>query len=346
MFYRRRTKRILLGFLFLSALLAFIIVGSLRWQSAQKEKKRYEEEQASLQVAPPNRHTAQPGSKTQRRSYAAILRPWIEAEVPAEVAGRVVEVLVEPGETVEEGQILVRLDDRLARIAVELAQARLEEQQRLFAEASRLVKSRAISETQFQAVAAEVRVATALLAEVHERLDRHSIRAPFAGVINSRLVDQGDAVNLNEPVVQLLDLTRLRVEFHVSEQDIASFPQGRNLSLFLSYRPEEIFSPKVDFASRSADPATRLFRVEAILPNDNLQLPGGLQGIVEAELTRFENVVLVPSMAVRFFGREARVVKEQPDGSTQMVEVTVGPEIDGFYPILRGVEPGEVLLIQ
>jgi membrane fusion protein (multidrug efflux system) len=344
--YTRRTKRLILGFATLLLVLGFIIIGSMRWQDAQKAKKRYEEERSNLQVAPPNRHVVRKGESAQLRRYTAVLRPWIEAEVPAEVAGRVLEVLVEPGDQVEAGQVIARLEDQLARIAVDLAQARLDEQQRLLAEANRLVKSRAISETQFQSVAAEVRVATALLAEAKERLKRHTIRAPFAGVINARLVDVGDSINQYEPAAELLDLTRLRVEFFVSERDISAFPRGRQLALFLPYLPQEEFAPKVDFTSRAADPGTRLFRVEATLPNTDLRLPGGLQGIIEAEVARFTDAVLVPTMAVRFRGRQAEVLRETSSGRRETVPVEVGPEIEGFYPVLRGLEAGDVLLIE
>lgn len=346
MFYSRRTKRILIGFLFLFVLLGVTVIGSFRWQSAQREKKRYEEEKAGLQATPPNRHVAELGNRAQVRQYAAVLRPWAEAEAPAEVPGRVIEVLIEPGDEVKEGQILARLEDRLARIAVELAQARLEEQQRLLAEASRLVKSRAISETQYQSVAAETRVSVALLAEARERLEKHTIRAPFAGIVNSRLVDVGDPVHQNEPVAQIIDLTQLRVEFYVSENDVAAFPRGRELSLFLPYLPGEIFTAKVDFASRSADPVTRLFRVEGILPNPGEQLPGGLQGVVEAELRHYESTVLIPTMAVRFLGRQAFVVREIAEGRSEPQEVRVGSEIDGFYPVLEGLQPGDVILVE
>ncbi len=344
--YSRSAKRLILGFSALLVVLSFIIVGSMRWQEAQREKKRYQEEQAGLQAAPPKRHLVTQGDRVHRRQYSAVLRPWIEAEVPAQAAGLVVEVLVEPGDHVESGQVVARVDDRLAQLVVESALARYEEKQRLLAEANRLVKTRAISETQFQSAAAEARLAAALLAEAREQLDRHTVRAPFSGVVNARLVDVGDPVNQNQPAVQLLDLSKLRVEFFVSERDIQAFPRGRSLVLFLPSQPGEVFTPEVQFTSRAADPQTRLFRVEATLPNPEQRLPGGLQGVVEAEVAVFQDTILVPAMAVRFRGRQAEVLRETAAGDRETVAVEVGPEIEGFYPVLRGLQPGDVLLIQ
>lgn len=344
--FSRRKKRVILGFLALLFVVFFVIIGSFRFAESIREKQRYEEERAALVPPPPNFVVVENKSMPRIRRYAAQLRPWAQAGVAAEASGRVVETLVEAGDFVEEGTPLVRLDDRLASIAVDQARAQYEESVRLLEEASRLLETRAISRSAFETQSAAVSLDHANLEEARERLSRHEVRAPFSGFVDERLVDKGDAVNLNQPVVRLVDLEKLRVEFFVGERELESFEKGTRLELRLTARPGEVFYPAVDFQARSADPSTRLFRIEAVFENTEKPLPGGLQGVVEAAIEQYQNFPFVPAAAVRFEGRRSRVWKMDTDtGEGSVVEIRVGPEIDGFYPVLEGLRSGDTLLI-
>jgi membrane fusion protein (multidrug efflux system) len=340
MHYSRRRKRVILGFLTLLIVSAFIIIASARFSSNTRDQERYKQERAAMKPPMPNVVVIESATRPQVRRYAAQLRPWMEANVPSEVSGRVTEVLVEGGTPVEAGQPLVKLDDRLATIAVDRARANHEESQRLLEEAKRLIQTRAISNTQYAAQAAQERITKAALDESLELLARHTIRSPFDGVVNGRFVDVGDAVNSNQPVAEVVDLSRLRVELFVSEHDLMAFPVDRKLELLVPAIPTAVFAPRVNFVSKSADPETRLFRVEAILENTD-DLPGGLQGVVSNEVEVFKGLPMVPAMAVRFVGRESLVWKEDENGNAAQTGIIVGPELDGFYPVFQGLQGGD-----
>lgn len=344
MIFTRRTKRVFLGFLALGLVVFFVILASLRFAEAAREKRRYETEKSELRVPEPNIVVAEIRDLERLRRFSADLRPWIDAEIPAEVSGRVTEVFVEGGSVVDQGDVLVKLDDTLARLAVDQARARYEESLRLRAEAERLFASRAISETAYQAQISNVRLDKASLEEAVERLARHSIRAPFPGIVDKRLVDVGEAVNAYQPVARVVDLQKLRVEFFVTEADLESFLPGNRVNLLLDSTPGETLRPTVDFVSPAADPRTRLFRVEAVMDNEKA-LPGGLQGIVQSQSRPFKGLPSLPAAAVQFSGRRSLVWKVLPEGP-ELVEIRTGPEIDGFYPVLEGLAPGDQILIR
>lgn len=346
MVFTRRTKRILIGFLFLTGVVALILVASARFAEARKERQRYERERAEMRAPEPKVHEIEISNLVQTRRYAAVLRPWSETDLRAEVSGRVVGVFVEPGDVVAKGQPLFQIDDSLARIAADRAKVAEEEARRLLAEAERLFQSRAISDTQMRALSSSARLAAAALSEANESLSRHTIRAPFDGVINSRSADAGEMVQPGTIVAHIVDLSRLRVEFFASEEDLPAFVPGTPLDLLVPSVPDLAAHPAVSFVSRSADPETRLFLVQAILDNPGLKLPGGLQGTVTADIRRFPNLPAVPAAAVRLSTREALVWKLAPDGSAARVPVVIGPEIDGMYPVLEGLQPGDRVLIK
>jgi RND family efflux transporter MFP subunit len=341
----KRTKRIALGVAAVVLIVFTVLLASNRYIEAQRESQRLETERKELKPPKPVSVEIAAEPLTRMRTFTADIRPWIQADVPAEVQGRVLETFVEAGQRVEKSQPLVKLDDTRARIAHEAVLARHTEASRLLVEAERLQKSRVVSQTAYEAALAEVRVSRALLDEARDTLERHTVKAPFSGVVNERLVDPGDAVNVNQPVARVVDLEKLRVYLHVGESDLSAFPSGKILPLQLSSGRKGTLNAEVVFASRSADPATRLFRIEAMLDNTDLSVPGGIQGTVETEVEVFPAGPVVPAAAVRFSGNNATVMLDGLEAAVQ-TPVRLGPEIDGRFPVLEGLKAGDRVLIQ
>jgi RND family efflux transporter MFP subunit len=341
----RRTKRAVLGFLALGLVVASVLAGASRYLEAQREKRRGEVERKELLPPPPVPVVIESMPLERLRNFTAVLMPWMTAGVPAEVAGRVVSVFVEAGACVSAGDVLLQIDPTRAQILKDAAALRVSETERLLKEAERLRDVRAISITAYETALSESRIAQSAFEEARDTVERHTVKAPFDGTVNARLVDVGDAVNVNEPVVELVDLAKLRVEFFVTESDLASFPVGESLPLRISSGAGGLLEPVVRFVSRSANPATRLFKVEAVLDNSTLHLPGGIQGRVSATVQEFAPGPVVPAVAVRFAGADAIVQKDTPEGPSP-IKIKVGPEIDGRFPVLEGLQPGDKVFVQ
>lgn len=343
----RRSKRALLAFAGLSLLVAVLLAAVGRYFESVEQRRRLQEEKASLKEREDFVFTVEPRTVERERRYSAAVDPWLVADVPAEVAGRVAEVKVEPGSLVGKGDPLVLLDDEIAASDHRRAEAKLEELRRLLGEAETLGQSRVVSRTQVEAVRAEARQADAEEDATRARLDDHTVRAPFAGSVVERLVQVGEAVNVNQPVVRLVDTSRLRVVFYVNERDVASFPAGKLIRLRLPAAPGRVFEAPVVHVARASDEATRLFRVEAELPNADLALRGGLTGEITASVGLYENQLFIPTACVRLEGSGAYVLRIGPgEEGPRTVPVRVGEELDGFYPVLEGLSAGDRLLVR
>lgn len=335
----------ILGVLAIALLIVAVLASSARYISSQRERQRHDLERKELEPPPPVSVEIKTESLQRFRKFTADIRPWIEADVPAQVSGRVIQTYVEAGSRVKIGDPLVRLDETRTKIALDLAQARHAETTRLLVETERLQKSQVASQTAYEASLAEARITRAQLDEARDTLTRHTIDAPFSGVVNERMVNVGDPVNVNQPVVRLVDLEKLRVYLSVTESDLDAFPTGKKLHLRLSSGRGGLLEPEVFFVSRSADPQTKLFKIEAILDNTDLELPGGLQGFVETDIQVFPSGPVVPASAVRFAGSDAIVTKDE-GGKPAPIKIKVGPEIDGKFPVLEGLVAGERVFIQ
>jgi RND family efflux transporter MFP subunit len=343
----RRSKRAILAFAGLAILVAVMLAAVSRYFDSVEQKRRLQEEKALLKEREDFLFTVEPRTVERERRFAAAVDPWLVANVPAEVAGRVSAVKVEPGSLVETGDPLILLDEEIAASDYRRAEAKLTELQRLLAEAEKLGQSRVVSRTQVEAVRAETRQADAEEDATRARLEDHTIRAPFGGSVVERLVQVGEAVNVNQPVARMVDTSRLRVVFYVNERDIASFPAGTAIQLRLPAAPGQVFDVPVVNVARASDEATRLFRVEGELPNADLALRGGLTGEVTAKVGLYENQLFIPTACVRLEGSGATVLRVPPgEGGPESVRVRVGEELDGFYPVLEGLSAGDRLLVR
>ena len=343
----RRSKRAILAFAGLAILVAVMLASVSRYFDSVEQKRRLQEEKALLKEREDFLFTVEPRTVDRERRFAAAVDPWLVADVPAEVGGRVSAVKVEPGSVVRKGDELVHLDDEIATSDYRRAEAKLTELQRLLAEAEKLGESRVVSRTQVEAVRAEARQADAEEDATRARLEDHTIRAPFDGSVVERLVQVGEAVNVNQPVARMVDTSRLRIVFYVNERDVASFPAGTKVQLRLPAAPGKIFNVPVVHVARASDEATRLFRVEGELANADLALRGGLTGEVTAKVGLYKNQLFIPTACVRLEGSGATVLRVSAgEGGPESVRVRVGEELDGFYPVLEGLSAGDRLLVR
>ena len=301
----RKSKRAILALTGLLLVVAVLLAVVGRYFQNVEQKRRLQEEKASLRERDEFIFTVEPRTVERERRYAAAVDPWLVADVPAEVAGRVSEVKVEPGSPAKVGDPLVLLDAEIAASDYRRAEAKLGELQRLLGEAETLGKNRVVSRTQVEAVRAEARQADAEEDAARARLEDHTIRAPFDGSVVERFVQVGEAVTVSKPVVRMVDTSRLRVLFYVNERDVASFPAGTAIKLRLPAAPGKVFEAPVVHVAQASDEATRLFRVEAELANPDFSLRGGLSGEVTAVVGLYRQQLFVPTACVRLEGAGA-----------------------------------------
>lgn len=343
----RKSKRAVLAFTGLFLLVAVLLAATSRYFEVVEQKRRLDEEKASLKEREEFVFTVERRTVERERRYPVAVDPWLVAEVPAEVAGRVAEVRVEPGSIVKKSDPLVLLDDEIAASDYRRAEAKFGELQRLSGEAEVLGKSRVVSRTQVEAVRAEARQADAEEDAARARLEDHTIRAPFDGSVVERLVQVGEAVNVNQPVARMVDTSRLRVVFYVNERDVASFPPGAKVQVRLPAAPGRVFEVPIVHVAPASDEATRLFRVEGELPNPDLALRGGLTGDATAKVGLYQNQLFIPTACVRLEGSGAYVLRvREGEGSPESLRIRVGEELDGFYPVLEGLTSGDRLLVR
>jgi len=198
--------------------------------------------------------------------------------VRAETAGTVEEILVARGSRVQAGEALVRL--RLDTREVQLREARAELQQREadFNAARDLAREGFQTSTALrQAEAALERARAGVRAAELER-ERMTIRAPYDGILNNRMVEIGDYVAVNTEIARVVDNNPLVVAIDVTQEDIIDVQPGQQAEVRL--RNGDSRTGVVRYTSSTADTGTRTFRVEVEVDNAESPWLAGLSAQV------------------------------------------------------------------
>ncbi len=288
--------------------------------------------------------TARTGSIAEEVALNGTLLARRIARLSPETDGLVTEVLVDDGDRVAAGAVVVRLDRRLARIALAAADARLAEARARHAEAERrhteleeLQASRHVADTsvasaraQIEIEAALVRQAAAELERAEELLTRHDVRAPFAAVVQHKRVERGEWVETGSVVAELVDVEVLRLEVPVPQFYFGDVAAGTPASIRFDALPERVFEAAVTRRIAVSDPASRTFRARIELPNDSGLLAPGMSARVTL---RIGDPAAPPALLLP---RDAVVRK--PDGSASVWVVVEEDGVSKAVP--RAVQTG------
>ena len=176
------------------------------------------------------------------------------------------------------------------------------------------------------------------------------IQADVSGYVTEKLVNPGDYVQRGQPIYEIADLSRVWVLFDVYESDMGWVKKGDKVEYTVSSIPGETFTGTISFLDPIINPTTRVAKARVATTNSGLKLKPEMfvSGIVQAELKKSTDAVVVPKSAVMWTGQRSVVyVKSVSDQGLnfQLREVTLGPSLGDSYVIGEGLEIGEEIAI-
>lgn len=267
-----------------------------------------------------------------------------ESVLKAEVSGRVSNLLFEGGQTVDDKQILVQLDDSIEQAELRRYQAEQALAQTLLKRDQELAKEKAISQTQLDTRAAQFQAATARVEETLARIRQKRVLAPFTGLVGVPMVNVGDFVGAGEPLVTITTTQNLEAEFNLPATQAREVEVG--LTVRIETAEEELLAEgQISEADPRLDPIDRTRRFRAQLNTTNL-FPGEFVRIAVL-LKEQTEAVTVPETAVTYALRgDAVYVVEQADTGpvASMRMVTTGEHIGQRVEIRSGINVGEQVI--
>ncbi len=280
------------------------------------------------------------------------------------VAGLVDDVLVKSGDTVDKGTLLLKLDPALASWSLKATQAATEQSREELSDARRrledvkkLRKNRAIAETELKNRQSEVRldVATLKLRQAQqqqqlERLDRHTLEAPFAGVITKKYTEAGAWVDAGDAVLELLAVKGLRIDLQVPQGYFPRITRETPLQVRLDALGNQTIAARIGEIIPVSDSDARTFLIRAYPQQANLALTPGMSAsaMLQLETGKLSLVVSRDALLRHPDGRISAWVVKSKDDSYQVVErqVKTGLAFNGQIEILSGLELGDQVVVE
>lgn len=272
------------------------------------------------------------------------LRSDEHVQIAPEIAGRIAEIRFQEGEPVKEGDILVKLDDALAQADVADAEARFSFQKANFDRAESLARTRNIAERTHDEARQNFETARATLELARVRLSKHTIVAPFSGIVGIRTLSAGAFVNTGTTVVNLEKIDVLKLDFKIPEIFLADVQVGQMVDVTVDALPKRNFQAQIYAIDPLIDVNGRALQIRARLKNPEMVLRPGLFARVLVKGRTEREVVLVPESAVVPRAGETFIFKVE-DGKAVESKIELGSRRSGMVEITSGLMDGATIVI-
>lgn len=261
--------------------------------------------------------------------------------IQPETSGVVASIEFQEGERVKAGTLLFRLRDREERARLAEGEANLALAANESRRAETLRSKQSVSEAELERARAQLEIASARRDQLRVELERTEIRAPFDGVLGSRMVSIGDRVARETNLVRIDAVDRLRLLFTLPEVALALARIGTPVEVTVVPYPNETFKGEVYFVAPTLDPRNRRALVKATVPNPDGKLRPGLFANIKAQIAHHAEAIVVPETAIAYDLQGPYVWRVGKDDKAERVSVELGIRQQGRVEIVKGLQTGD-----
>ena len=290
------------------------------------------------------------------------LEAQFHTEIAAEVEGRVTELTVDEGGSVEAGVVVIEIDPARRKLDLSAARARLAQARAELANEQRKTKrirelrSQSVSsiqqleeaETMLALARSAVSAEEAAVGVAERRVRDSSVAAPFAGLVARRSVELGEFVQPGKSLFELVAMSPLEAIFSLTELDTERVRLGQRVEIRVGAFPGRTFDGRVAFIAPTIDPNTRTLRIKAEIDNIEGLLRPGLFARMSLGVAERPNVLMVPAEALiqRAGGTSVyRVTDAEGDeGRVERISVEVGSTEGDFVEVRGTLRPGDKIV--
>lgn len=270
-----------------------------------------------------------------------------------EMAGTLVKVYVKEGQPVRKGQVLAKIDDggmssglEQLRTQAALAQTTYERQKRLWEQNIGSEIQYLQTKTNYEATVQSVQQAEAQLA-------KSTITAPFSGIVDDVLVDEGNTVNPagGNPVIRLVNLSDMYVEVDVPESYLREVTEGKRVELYIPVLGDSMIT-KVRQTGNFINPSNRTFKVEIAVPNSHGEIKPNLTVRVKInDYTNPEAILVPPGVISENSEGQQYVYVAAEMGEDKLAKaekrvITTGLSQNNRVEVLSGIVAGEHIILE
>ncbi len=299
-----------------------------------KQDKPQAEEAIPVEVVPVARRPV-------AASYAgtAPLEARAESQVVAKTSGVALQVLVEVGQQVRAGQVLVRLDSARAELQAAQSEAQLRKLEANYNRSRQLASQQLLSANDLDQLKFDLENARAVNRMARLELSYANVLAPISGVIAERSIKPGNFVQINTPIFRIVDTSRLEATLNVPERELATLKGGLPVQLGVDALPGQVFQGRVDRVAPVVDSGSGTFRVVCAFDGGGLLQPG-MFGRMKIDYDQRADALTVPRNALLEDDDDPAVFVVRGDKAAR-VPVKLGYYDGPWVEVRDGLKPGD-----
>ena len=222
-------------------------------------------------------------TNTPARAMDCLLTPSVDASIASPVVGVIDKVLVQRGDLVRKGDVLVKLRAEVEQATLKLNQAQTEYGKRTIKRNTELYERNLISEQEKDEIIMNNRLYGFEMAQTRAMLGQKTIRSPITGVVVDTFLDAGEYVG-EEPILQVAQLDPLYIEAVMPAKYFGEIVQGSEAEVTLEEPLASEHLARVSIVDRVLDAASGTFGVRLVLKNSDYLLPAGLKCSISFDL--------------------------------------------------------------
>lgn len=265
--------------------------------------------------------------------FTATVEANISNNIAPQTPVRISKLMVEVGDHVKAGQVLVKMDEtNLKQTRIQLENQELE-----FKRIDELYKVGGASKSAWDAQKTQLEISRAIYKNLQENTQ---LLSPITGVVTARNYDSGDMYNGGNPIYTIEEIRPVKLKVNVSESLFTKVKKGNDVDIKLDVYGDDIFKGKVSLVYPTIDPATRTFPVEIKIANSNERIRPGMFARVIMNFGTQNHVVAPDRSIIKQSGSGDRYIYIYKDGKVDYKKVILGRRMGDRYEIISGIENG------
>jgi len=271
----------------------------------------------------------------QQQVYTATITPYSRNMITSfQATMRIENILVEVGDQVAAGQLLVKMEETnylQAKLQIENLKVDYNRIEALY-------QTGGVSKQQLD----QLKVQLDVTQEAFENLEKNTfLKSPISGIITLRNFDNGD-LSGGQPILQVQQLNPLKVSINIQENYFPLVKRQMPATIRLESYPDETFEGKVNLIYPTIDPVSHTFTTELVVNNSNMKIRPGMFARVTINFGTMDNVVVPDVAVIRQSGINDRYVYVlSPNNTVNYTKVELGQRMGNTYEILSGLNDGD-----
>jgi len=336
---------------FLLILFFILLVGvafGLKQQIEKKSEAIKSENAAQMKKTQPDLNVVTleltPSHIKDRISLPGVVEPWVDLTVLSEVRGKVINIATREGDSVDLGDIIAFLDKRDYQNAQKSARASYDAAVATLNRTRELYKAKLSTRSQLDSATAQAEISEAALDNAKLDLDRCTVRSPISGIVNNLFIDQGQYLNHSDPVVEIIQIRRVKVKVGIPESDVEAVRRIKNFNVRIDALNKKTYQAKKYFLSKTADPMARLYNLHLELNNEKREILPDMFARVNIVKNEVKDGLAVPLYAV-ITRNDKHNVFVVNDSTAHLKEVELGFQDGWQVEVKKGLVQGDKVIV-